>query len=65
MKLNILQMSPIMPHVEAALAAAYEVHRYWQADDRSALLAKIGARWRPAAIAAARETSSRRCRNWS
>ncbi len=49
MKPNILQMSPIMPHVEAALAAAYEVHRYWQADDRSALLAKIGARVRAVA----------------
>jgi lactate dehydrogenase-like 2-hydroxyacid dehydrogenase len=49
MKPNILQMSPMMPHVEAALAGAYEVHRYWQAGDRAALLAEIGARVRAVA----------------
>jgi len=49
MKPEILQMGPMMAHVEAALDAAYRVHRYWEADDRAALLAGIGARVRAVA----------------
>jgi lactate dehydrogenase-like 2-hydroxyacid dehydrogenase len=49
MKPEILQMSPIMPHVEAALAKAYKVHCYWKADDRAGLLAEIGAHVRAVA----------------
>ena len=39
MKPEILQMGPMMKHIEEALNDAYLVHRYWQADDRAALLA--------------------------
>ncbi len=49
MKPEILQMGPMMAHVEAALDAAYRVHRYWEAGDRAALLAGIGARVRAVA----------------
>ncbi|MHA1529886.1 MAG: 2-hydroxyacid dehydrogenase, partial [Alphaproteobacteria bacterium] len=49
MKPEILQMGPMMAHVEAALEAAYRVHRYWQADDRAALLAEVGGRLRAVA----------------
>jgi len=41
-KPEILQIAPMMPHVEAALNDAYKVHRYWEADDRAALLAEAG-----------------------
>ncbi len=41
----------MLPRVEAALGAAYVVHRYWEAPDRAALLAEVGPadprRWRP------------------
>ena len=43
MKPEILQICPLSPRVEAALADAYVVHRYWQAPDRAALLAACGA----------------------
>jgi len=46
MKPEILQISPMMPHVEAALEAACTVHRYWKAEDKAALLAEIGPRVR-------------------
>jgi len=49
MKPEILQMGPMMPHVEAALESAYQVHRYWEAGDRAALLAETGARVRAVA----------------
>jgi len=49
MKPEILQMGPMMAHVEAALQAAYRVHRYWEAGDRAALLAEVGARVRAVA----------------
>ena len=42
MKPEVLQISPMLPSVEAALNAAYRVHRYWEAADRAALLAEIG-----------------------
>ena len=42
MKPEILQVGPMMKHVEAALNDAYRVHRYWEADDRAALLAAAG-----------------------
>jgi lactate dehydrogenase-like 2-hydroxyacid dehydrogenase len=42
MKPEVLQMGPMMKHVEEALNAAYRVHRYWEADDREALLAAAG-----------------------
>jgi len=39
MKPEILQVGPMMPHIESALEAAYTVHRYWKAEDKAALLA--------------------------
>ena len=46
---HVLQMRPMMPHVEAALAEAYEVARLWEAADRDALLAEVGPRVRAVA----------------
>ncbi len=43
MKLEILQIAPMMPHVEAALNDAYKVHRYWEAQDKAVLLRENGA----------------------
>ena len=45
----ILQIAPMMPHVEFALAAAYAVHRLWKADDPEALLDAEGAEIRAVA----------------
>jgi len=45
----IIQIAPMIPSVEAALAAAYEVHRLWEAPDRAALIARIGPRVRAVA----------------
>jgi lactate dehydrogenase-like 2-hydroxyacid dehydrogenase len=42
MKPEILQISPMMAHVEKALNDAYTVHRYWEAGDKAALLAGHG-----------------------
>lgn len=42
MKPHVLQMAPMMAHVEAALADAYVVHRWRGAADPDALLAEIG-----------------------
>jgi lactate dehydrogenase-like 2-hydroxyacid dehydrogenase len=42
MKPEVLQVGPMMPHVEAALQAAYTIHRYWEAADKAALLARAG-----------------------
>jgi lactate dehydrogenase-like 2-hydroxyacid dehydrogenase len=42
MKPEIIQMGPMREHVEEALSDAYRVHRYWEADDRAALLAAAG-----------------------
>ena len=39
MKPEVLQVGPMMKHVEAAMNEAYRVHRYWEADDQAALLA--------------------------
>jgi lactate dehydrogenase-like 2-hydroxyacid dehydrogenase len=50
-KPEILQIGPMMPHVEAALEAAYTVHRYWKADDKAALLAEAGGNIRAVATA--------------
>lgn len=44
MKPEILQIAPMMPHVEAALESAYFVHRYWEAQDKTALLREVGER---------------------
>jgi len=41
MKPHVLQMAPMMAHVEAALADAYTLHR-WEGADGDALLAGIG-----------------------
>lgn len=41
MKPTILQIAPMMAHVEAALNAAYDVRRLWEAPDRAALIADI------------------------
>jgi lactate dehydrogenase-like 2-hydroxyacid dehydrogenase len=49
MKPEILQISPMMAHVEKALNDAYTVHRYWEADDKAALLAEHGANIRAVA----------------
>ena len=53
MKPEILQMGPMMAPVEAALDAAYQVHRYWEAGDRAELLAGIGGRVRAVATGGA------------
>ena len=42
MKPEILQIAPMPPRIEAALDAAYVVHRYFAAEDRDALLAAHG-----------------------
>lgn len=39
---GILQIAPMAPQVEAALNAAYAVHRFWEAADRDAFVAQIG-----------------------
>ena len=46
MKPEILMMGPMMPHVEAALDAAYTVHRLYKTDDKDGLLAEAGPRIR-------------------
>jgi lactate dehydrogenase-like 2-hydroxyacid dehydrogenase len=46
MKPEVLQIAPMMPEVEKALQEAYEVHRYWEAADKPALLAATGPRVR-------------------
>lgn len=43
MKPEILQIAPMMPHVEAALNDGYRVHRLWEAEDRAAFLDEAGA----------------------
>jgi len=43
LKPEILQIAPMMPHVEAALNDAYRVHRLWEAEDRAAFLGEVGA----------------------
>ncbi|MFO1210128.1 MAG: 2-hydroxyacid dehydrogenase [Amaricoccus sp.] len=49
MKPEVLQIAPMLPRVEAALDAAYAVHRYFDAPDRAALLAEAGPRIRAVA----------------
>ena len=49
MKPEVLHIAPMVPGVEAALDAAYRVHRYFAAADRTALLAEAGARIRAVA----------------
>ena len=49
MKPEVLQITPMLPRVEAALEAAYTVHRYWEAQDRAVLLAEVGPRIRAVA----------------
>ncbi|HYG90275.1 MAG TPA: 2-hydroxyacid dehydrogenase [Azospirillum sp.] len=46
MKPEIVLVEPMMPAVEAALDAAYVVHRLSQAPDRTRLLAEVGSRVR-------------------
>ena len=41
MKPEILQMTPLMARIADALEAPYRVHRYWEAGDKPALLARI------------------------
>lgn len=41
MKPEILQMMPLMGRIAEALESGYRVHRYWEAGDKPALLAKI------------------------
>jgi lactate dehydrogenase-like 2-hydroxyacid dehydrogenase len=42
MKPNVLLVSPMMPHIMAALDAAYNVHRLYEAADRGAFLGEVG-----------------------
>jgi lactate dehydrogenase-like 2-hydroxyacid dehydrogenase len=42
MRPHVLQVAPMMAHVEQALAEAYVTHRLWEAEDREALLAEVG-----------------------
>ncbi len=42
MKPEVLQIAPMLPHVEAALGEAYVVHRYWEAEDKAGLLGAVG-----------------------
>jgi len=42
MKPEILQIAPMMAHVEAALNDAYTVHRFWEAGDQAAFLQQYG-----------------------
>jgi len=49
MKPEIFQITPMMPHVEAALRDAYTVHRLWDALDAPSLLADAGPRVRAVA----------------
>jgi len=42
MKPEILQIGPMMKHVEAALHGAYRTHRFWEAADRGKLLESVG-----------------------
>lgn len=49
MKPEILQICPMLPRVEAAFAADYTVHRYWETPDKAALLAARGAQIRAVA----------------
>ena len=51
MKPEILQIGPMMAHIEAALNDAYKVHRLWEAEDEAALLAKAAPKVRAAATA--------------
>ena len=39
---EILLVGPVLPHVMAALDAAYRVRRLYEAEDRDALLAEVG-----------------------
>ncbi len=43
MKPQLLQIAPMMTHVEEALENAYQVHRLWQQDDQAAFLGRVGA----------------------
>ena len=49
MKPEVLQIAPMLPHVEKALGEAYEVHRYFEAADKPALLKEAGPRIRAVA----------------
>jgi len=49
MKPEILQVCPIMPHIDKALDEAFTVHRYWEAADKPGLLAKLAPHMRAVA----------------
>ena len=42
MKPEVLLVTPMMTHVEAALDEAYRVHRLFEAEDRTAFLEEVG-----------------------
>lgn len=46
MRPDVLLIEPMMPDVEARLDAAFQVHRWFEADDHAALIARIGKRVR-------------------
>ena len=51
MKPEILQIGPMMAHIEAALNDAYKVHRLWEAEDKAALLTEAAPEVRAVATA--------------
>lgn len=46
MTVEVLQIGPLMKHVQETLERDYRVHRYWQAKDKDALIAEIAPRVR-------------------
>ncbi len=46
MKPDLVMVGPMMPHVMEALDQAFAMHRYWEANDKAALLAEVGPRVR-------------------
>jgi hydroxypyruvate reductase len=49
MKEELLMMGKMMPHIMETLATNYQVHRYWEAPDKAALLSSIAPRVRAVA----------------
>jgi hydroxypyruvate reductase len=41
MKPDLLMLSPLIPHAMKQFEAAYTVHRYWEAQDKDALIASL------------------------
>ncbi len=39
---TLLLMGPLLPSVQEKLESTYNIHRYWESDDQTALLESIG-----------------------